>query len=98
LHAGWAKERSAQHPERHDLDSYECLPKIVSSVTLGFRRVCASIPATETYAQTKPIYPHQGMEFTFHTTLQVLFEKTGVRTRGQLVRIALERSLENALK
>jgi len=27
-------------------------------------------------------------------TLQQLFEKTGVRTRGQLVRIALERSLE----
>jgi DNA-binding NarL/FixJ family response regulator len=27
-------------------------------------------------------------------TLQVLFEKTGVRTRGQLVRIAIERSLE----
>jgi DNA-binding NarL/FixJ family response regulator len=27
-------------------------------------------------------------------TLQQLFEKTGVRTRGQLVRIAIERSLE----
>jgi len=27
-------------------------------------------------------------------TLQTLFEKTGVRTRGQLVRIAIERSLE----
>jgi DNA-binding NarL/FixJ family response regulator len=27
-------------------------------------------------------------------TLQILFEKTGVRTRGQLVRIAIERSLE----
>ena len=27
-------------------------------------------------------------------TLQVLFEKTGVRTRGQLVRIAIERALE----
>ena len=27
-------------------------------------------------------------------TLQALFEKTGVRTRGQLVRIAIERSLE----
>ena len=31
-------------------------------------------------------------------TLQALFEKTGVRTRGQLVRIALERSLEEARK
>ena len=31
-------------------------------------------------------------------TLQNLFEKTGVRTRGQLVRIALERSLETARK
>lgn len=29
-------------------------------------------------------------------TLQHLFEKTGVRTRGQLVRIAIERSLETA--
>ena len=29
-------------------------------------------------------------------TLQQLFEKTGVRTRGQLVRIAIERSLETA--
>jgi DNA-binding NarL/FixJ family response regulator len=29
-------------------------------------------------------------------TLQVLFEKTGVRTRGQLVRIAIERALEPA--
>jgi DNA-binding NarL/FixJ family response regulator len=29
-------------------------------------------------------------------TLQNLFEKTGVRTRGQLVRIAIERSLETA--
>lgn len=29
-------------------------------------------------------------------TLQRLFEKTGVRTRGQLVRIAIERSLETA--
>ncbi len=29
-------------------------------------------------------------------TLQQLFEKTGVRTRGQLVRIAIERSLEAA--
>ncbi len=29
-------------------------------------------------------------------TLQQLFDKTGVRTRGQLVRIALERSLETA--
>ncbi len=29
-------------------------------------------------------------------TLQQLFEKTGVRTRGQLVRIAIERSLEPA--
>jgi len=29
-------------------------------------------------------------------TLQRLFEKTGVRTRAQLVRIAIERSLENA--
>lgn len=29
-------------------------------------------------------------------TLQNLFEKTGVRTRSQLVRIAIERSLENA--
>jgi DNA-binding NarL/FixJ family response regulator len=29
-------------------------------------------------------------------TLQGLFEKTGVRTRGQLVRIAIERSLETA--
>jgi DNA-binding NarL/FixJ family response regulator len=28
-------------------------------------------------------------------TLQQLFEKMGVRTRGQLVRIAIERSLEN---
>jgi DNA-binding NarL/FixJ family response regulator len=27
-------------------------------------------------------------------TLQQLFEKTGVRTRSQLVRIAIERSLE----
>jgi DNA-binding NarL/FixJ family response regulator len=31
-------------------------------------------------------------------TLQNLFEKTGVRTRSQLVRIALERSLETARK
>jgi DNA-binding NarL/FixJ family response regulator len=31
-------------------------------------------------------------------TLQTLFEKTGVRTRGQLVRIAIERSLETARK
>jgi DNA-binding NarL/FixJ family response regulator len=31
-------------------------------------------------------------------TLQNLFEKTGVRTRGQLVRIAIERSLETARK
>lgn len=31
-------------------------------------------------------------------TLQNLFEKTGVRTRSQLVRIALERSLETAKK
>jgi DNA-binding NarL/FixJ family response regulator len=31
-------------------------------------------------------------------TLQNLFEKTGVRTRGQLVRIALEHSLETARK
>jgi two-component system, NarL family, nitrate/nitrite response regulator NarL len=31
-------------------------------------------------------------------TLQALFVKTGVRTRGQLVRIALERSLEEARK
>jgi DNA-binding NarL/FixJ family response regulator len=31
-------------------------------------------------------------------TLQALFEKTGVRTRSQLVRIALERSLEAARK
>ena len=31
-------------------------------------------------------------------TLQSLFEKTGVRTRGQLVRIAIERSLETARK
>jgi DNA-binding NarL/FixJ family response regulator len=31
-------------------------------------------------------------------TLQQLFEKTGVRTRGQLVRIAIERSLETARK
>ena len=31
-------------------------------------------------------------------TLQNLFEKTGVRTRGQLVRIAIERSLESARK
>ena len=31
-------------------------------------------------------------------TLQNLFEKTGVRTRGQLVRIALEHSLESARK
>jgi DNA-binding NarL/FixJ family response regulator len=30
------------------------------------------------------------------STLQQLFEKTGVRTRGQLVRIAIERSLEKA--
>jgi DNA-binding NarL/FixJ family response regulator len=29
-------------------------------------------------------------------TLQRLFEKTGVRTRAQLVRIAIERSLETA--
>jgi len=29
-------------------------------------------------------------------TLQNLFEKTGVRTRSQLVRIAIERSLETA--
>jgi DNA-binding CsgD family transcriptional regulator len=29
-------------------------------------------------------------------TLQHLFDKTGVRTRGQLVRIAIERSLESA--
>ena len=29
-------------------------------------------------------------------TLQKLFEKTGVRTRSQLVRIAIERSLESA--
>ncbi len=28
-------------------------------------------------------------------TLQTLFEKTGVRTRGQLVRIAIERSLDS---
>jgi DNA-binding NarL/FixJ family response regulator len=31
-------------------------------------------------------------------TLQSLFEKTGVRTRGQLVRIAIERSLETVRK
>jgi DNA-binding NarL/FixJ family response regulator len=31
-------------------------------------------------------------------TLQALFEKTGVRTRGQLVRIAIERSLETVRK
>ena len=31
-------------------------------------------------------------------TLQNLFEKTGVRTRGQLVRIAIEHSLESARK
>jgi DNA-binding NarL/FixJ family response regulator len=31
-------------------------------------------------------------------TLQNLFEKTGVRTRGQLVRIAIEHSLETARK
>jgi len=31
-------------------------------------------------------------------TLQNLFEKMGVRTRGQLVRIAIERSLESAQK
>ena len=31
-------------------------------------------------------------------TLQQLFEKMGVRTRGQLVRIAIERSLETARK
>jgi two-component system, NarL family, nitrate/nitrite response regulator NarL len=31
-------------------------------------------------------------------TLQRLFEKTGVRTRSQLVRIAIERSLETARK
>jgi DNA-binding NarL/FixJ family response regulator len=31
-------------------------------------------------------------------TLQSLFEKTGVRTRSQLVRIAIERSLETARK
>jgi DNA-binding NarL/FixJ family response regulator len=31
-------------------------------------------------------------------TLQQLFEKTGVRTRGQLVRIAIERSLETVRK
>jgi DNA-binding NarL/FixJ family response regulator len=31
-------------------------------------------------------------------TLQNLFEKTGVRTRGQLVRISIERSLETARK
>ena len=29
-------------------------------------------------------------------TLQQLFDKMGVRTRGQLVRIAIERSIENA--
>lgn len=29
-------------------------------------------------------------------TLQHLFDKMGVRTRGQLVRIAIERSLETA--
>ncbi len=29
-------------------------------------------------------------------TLQQLFDKMGVRTRGQLVRIAIEQSLENA--
>jgi DNA-binding CsgD family transcriptional regulator len=29
-------------------------------------------------------------------TLQRLFEKTGVRTRAQLVRVAIERSLETA--
>ena len=34
-------------------------------------------------------------ESSVKATLQQLFEKTGVRTRSQLVRIAIERSLEN---
>jgi hypothetical protein len=51
------------------IEGYECLPKMVSAITLGFRRLCARVPASETYAQTKPTHPHQGIEFTFHTTV-----------------------------
>lgn len=45
----------------------------------------------------KEIAHHMGCsQSSVKATLQRLFEKTGVRTRSQLVRIAIERSLETA--
>jgi len=89
----WASDKVAAPPLRAGA---EMTSKTITGLTPREQQVLRSVFEGLT---NKEISHQIGASLSaVKATLQALFEKTGVRTRGQLVRIAIERSLETVRK